>query len=246
MMRLQGQVAVVTGAGRGLGRTLALACGREGASVVLVARTADDLDETAWLIEEVGGTALAVSADVRDAGAMQEVARHTRSSFGRVDILVTSAGVGVRAPITDLAEAAWDAAIDTLLKGTYLTVTAFMPYFLEQKHGHIVTLAAPLDKLIVPGFAAYTAAKYGVEGLTRVLAREVRPKGIAVNGLHPGGFVETALVRSTVPEANKGLLSPEIVVEPFLSIVTQPPRSTTGQLVDAQVWHREQGNSSFF
>lgn len=237
-MRLAQKVVVVTGASRGLGRALALASAREGAAVVLAARSRDDLEETAWLIDETGGTKLAIPTDVGDPSETQQLAQHTIDHFGRVDIVVTSAGIGAYVPFAELDVATWDRVVDTLLKGTYLSIKAFLPYMMRQKQGHIVAMTAPLERIITPGFTAYTAAKFGVEGLMRTLAKELRPHGIAVNGLHPGGFADTSLIHATLPKLPTGLLDPAVVVEPFIDLVTKPI-TQTGQIIDAQAWHRQ-------
>lgn len=239
-MSLAGQVAVITGAGRGIGQALALACAREGASVVLAARTADELAETEWLIDEIGAPSLAVVTDVRRVDQIVALAQQAISRFQQVDILVNSAGVGLRAPLADTSERDWDSVVDTLLKGTYFAIQTFVPYLRAQRRGRIVNIAAPLERIATPGFSAYTAAKYGVEGLTHTLAKELRPQGVAVYALHPGGFADTRMVRLAVPELRKGLLAVDIVVEPFLSLVGSNANAETGRIVDARAWHDQQ------
>ena len=239
-MRLEGQVAVVIGAGRGIGQALALACAREGAAVVLAARTADELAETEWLIGELGGQSLAVVTDVRRGDQLAALAQQSVARFGHVDILVNSAGIGLRAPIGETSEQQWDDLHATLLKGTYFAIQAFVPLLRMQRRGVVVNISAPLDRIVTPGFSAYTAAKYGVEGLTRILAKELRPQGIAVYALHPGGFADTRMVRRTVPELRSGLLPTDIVVEPFLALVRPGSTATTGDTVDARAWHDKQ------
>lgn len=232
-MRLDSQVALITGAGRGLGRAIALAFAREGARVVVAARSADEIAETAWLIQELGREALAVPADVRRRESVEQLVGQALAAYGQIDTLVTSAGVALRKPLAETDEAEWDAIHDTLLKGTYLTIHAVLPAMIELRRGNIITLAAPLDKISAPGFSTYCAAKYGVEGLTLALAKETRRYGINVNGIHPGGFADTALVRSTVPEARSGLLDPHELAEAAIELAAQGPRGTTGRIVDA-------------
>lgn len=238
-MQLAGKTAVITGAGRGLGRAIALAYAREGAAVVAAARSADEIAETVWLVEELGQRGLAVQVDIRDTAQINHLVTQALTITGRVDVLVNSAGVGVRAPFEETTEHLWDLAFDTLLKGMYLVTQRFLPYFIAQSSGNIINIGAPLERIAVPGFAAYCAAKYGVEGLTRVLAKEVRRYGINVNVLHPGGFVATRMVRETVPEVRQGLLPADSIDSAAIALAAQGPRGRTGQVIDARRWGQE-------
>jgi len=237
--KLQGKTALVTGGGRGLGRAIALALAEAGAAVAVAARSADEIAETAWLIEEHGGKALAFTVDVRSSTAVQTLIAQVRDGFGSVQILVNSAGVGLRTPMHETSEEQWDAVLDTLLKGTFLVSRAVLPMMIEQGAGNIINLGAPLDKIAVPGFAAYYAAKAGVDGLTRVMAKDLRRFGINVNALHPGGFADTRMVRETVPDVRTGLLSPTEIGPAAVALAVQSPRGQTGQVIDAHVWARE-------
>ncbi len=237
-MRLAGKIAVITGSGRGLGRAMALAYAREGASVVVAARSADEIAETVWLIEESGHKAYAIQTDVRDAAQVDTLASQTISHFGGVHIVVNSAGIGLRMPFQETSEAMWDSVVDTLLKGTFLVNRTFLSYLIEQKQGEIINIGAPLDLIAVPGFAIYATAKYAVEGMTRVMAKELRRYGINVNILHPGGFANTRMVRETVPEATRGLLDPEQITEAAIGLAAQGPRGKTGQVINARQWNR--------
>lgn len=240
-MRLDGQVALITGAGRGIGRAMAIAFAREGARVVAAARSEDEIAETAWLVQELGREAVALPVDVRSAASLATLVEQALAAFGHIDVLVTSAGVGLRKPLIETSEAEWDAVHATLLKGTFLTVQAVLPAMIERKRGNILTIAAPLDKITAPGFTVYCAAKYGVEGLTIALAKETRRYGINVNGIHPGGFADTAMIRSTVPEVKSGLLDPSEVAEAAIDLAAQEPRGTTGKIVDAHAARVAQG-----
>lgn len=235
-MQLAEKVAVITGAGRGLGRAIALAYAREGAAVVAAARSADDVAETAWLVEELGQKALAVPTDVRAADQVAHLVARTNEMFGSVHILVNSAGVSLRKPFEETSEDLWDNVFDTLLRGTYLVTRGFLPQLIQQRYGNIINIGAPLERIAVPGFAAYCSAKYGVEGLTRVLAKELRRHGINVNVLHPGGFADTRMVRETVPEAAGKLLSPDVITPAAIALAAQDRRGKTGLVVDAQQW----------
>lgn len=235
-MSLVGKTALVTGGGRGLGRSIALALARAGAAVAVVARTGDEVAETAWLIEDQGGRALPLTADVRESAQLEAAAYQIRDLLGPVQILVNSAGVGLRAPVQETTEEQWDAVVDTLLKGTFLACKAVLPQMVELGGGNIVNLGAPLERITVPGFAAYYAAKCGVDGLTRVMAKDLRRFGINVNAVHPGGFADTRMVRETVPEVRSGLLSPDEIAPAAVALASLAPRSQTGQSIDAHQW----------
>jgi 3-oxoacyl-[acyl-carrier protein] reductase len=163
------------------------------------------------------------------------------AEWQRIDVLVNSAGVALRGPFLDVDVQAWDDVHATILKGTFFMSQAVLPAMIAAKRGNIINLHAPLDKIVVPGFAAYTAAKYGVEGLTKTLAKEVRRYGINVNGVHPGGFADTAMVREAVPELKGGLLDPATITPAVIALATQPPRGLTGETIDALAWNTDQG-----
>jgi NAD(P)-dependent dehydrogenase (short-subunit alcohol dehydrogenase family) len=240
-MRLEGHTAIITGASGGLGRAIALALADEGAAVVLAARHAQTLNQIATEIENRGREALVVACDVRDPRGVASLVERTLAEWNRIDVLVNSAGVALRKPANEIDPDAWHAILDTLLTGSFLVAQAVLPTMIAARRGNIINLAAPLDKIAVPGFSAYTAAKYGVDGLTRTLAKEVRRYGINVNGLHPGGFADTAMVREHVPELKQGLLDPATIAPAAVALATQPPRGMSGETIDAQVWNAEQG-----
>jgi 3-oxoacyl-[acyl-carrier protein] reductase len=190
-----------------------------------VARSSDEVAETAWLIEELGRPAFGLAADVRDAAQVHSLVAQVGTDVGPVQTLVNSAGVGLRAPIHETDEGQWDTVMDTLVKGTYLFSHAVIPQMITQGGGNIINIGAPLDRIAVPGFAAYYAAKCAVDGLTRVMAKDLRRFGINVNTLHPGGFVDTRMVRETVPEARKGLLDPSEIAAAAVELAALTPRA---------------------
>lgn len=240
-MKLDGHIAIVTGASRGLGRAIALALAEEGASVVLAARNGQQLNEVAAQIEGLGREALVVRCDVRVPEQVSQLVGRALAEWSRIDVLVNSAGVGLRRPIAEIDVEAWNSVVDTLLKGTFLMTQAVLPTMIAAKRGNIINLGAPLDKITVPGFTAYTAAKFGVAGLTQTLAKEVRRYGINVNGIHPGGFAATDMVREAVPELKQGLLDPALITPAAIALATQPPRGLTGDTIDALAWNTDQG-----
>jgi NAD(P)-dependent dehydrogenase (short-subunit alcohol dehydrogenase family) len=240
-MKLDGQVAIITGASGGLGRAVALALAEEGAALVLAARSGQALNDLATQIEGLGREALVVRCDVREPQQVDDVITRTLAEWNRIDVLVNSAGVALRRPATEIDAAAWDEVVDTLLKGTFLMTRAVLPTMIAAKRGNVINLHAPLDKIAVPGFSAYTAAKWGVEGLTKTLGKELRRYSININGVHPGGFADTAMVRENVPELKGGLLDPSVITPAVVALATQPPRGLTGTTIDAQAWNTDEG-----
>lgn len=238
-MKLSGTRALITGGGRGLGRAIALAFAAEGAVVAVAARSGDEVGETAWLIEEQGGKAVPFVVDVRSNVSVAQLVHAATAALGPLNVLVNSAGVGLRAAVQETSEEQWDNVFDTLLKGTYLMAHAVIPQMIESGGGNIINLGAPLDKIAVPGFAAYYAAKCGVDGLTKVMAKDLRRYGINVNAVHPGGFADTVLVRSTVPEVRTGLLPTEAIAPAAVALAALPVRTQTGQIIDAHTWQGE-------
>ncbi|HEX6291772.1 MAG TPA: SDR family oxidoreductase [Herpetosiphonaceae bacterium] len=240
-MDLEGHVAIVTGASRGLGRTIALALAEEGAALVLVSRNGKALDEVAAQIEGLGREALVVACDVREPTQVSALVAQTLSAWSRIDVLVNSAGVALRRPFVAIEPTDWDAVVDTLLKGTFLVTQAVLPTMIAASRGNIINLVAPLEKITVPGFSAYSAAKFGVVGLTQALGKELRRYSINVNGLHPGGFADTTMVRDAVPEWSQDLLDPAVITPAAVALATQPPRGLTGNIIDALAWNTDEG-----
>ncbi len=235
-MQLQGQTALVTGASHGLGRAIALALAVAGAQVALLARDGAALNVVATEIERRGGAALVICCDVRDDAAVAAAVARAQAELGPVDTVVTSAGVGLRKAAAEITAAEWSAVFDTLVRGTFLVAQAALPAMIERKRGNIVTLAAPLERIELPGFAAYTAAKYAVAGLTKTLAKELRRYSINVNGVHPGGFARTALVEQMIGTVEHGLVDPGVIGPLVVALAAQTGRGVTGAIIDPHSW----------
>jgi 3-oxoacyl-[acyl-carrier protein] reductase len=187
-------VAVVTGAGRGIGRAAAIALAARGHEVALLSRTRHELDETARLISELGNAAPAVFAcDVSDAHAVRSVSRAVLETLGAPTVVVNNAGIVRRARLEEMSESDWDAVIDVNLKGTFLVTGAFLPAMRAHRKGRVVNVASISATLGTAGQTAYNAAKWGVLGLTKSLAEELRGSGVQVMAVLPGA-VDTAML----------------------------------------------------
>jgi 3-oxoacyl-[acyl-carrier protein] reductase len=183
---LRGKVALVTGAGRGIGREIALTLAAEGVATAVTDLIPEPLDVLVGEVGQRGGTGRAYACDVRDADRIGEVVDDVVRHFGRLDVLVNNAGVAPGAPVEALSEETWDLNLDVNLKGTFLMCRAVAPVMKRQRWGRIINAASFAAILPITGSAAYAASKAGVHYFTRVLAGELGPWNVTVNCYAPG------------------------------------------------------------
>jgi 3-oxoacyl-[acyl-carrier protein] reductase len=208
MNQLANQIAVVTGAGRGIGRAIALKFAQEGADVVVVSRTQENSDKVAAEISALGRKAWAFAVDVADATAVSAAAEKILAETGKVDILVNNAGVTRDGLLMRMPDADWDAVLDTNLKGAFLVTKAFSRAMIRARAGRIINISSVIGLIGNAGQCNYAASKAGLIGFTQSAAKELASRGITVNAIAPG-FIQTDMT-SELKEDMKAALIKQI------------------------------------
>lgn len=205
-MKLQDRVAIVTGAGRGIGAAIARTLAQEGGKVVVnYSRSAEAAEQVTAEIVAAGGEAIAVQADVADPQQVEALFKAALDRFGRVDILVNNAGITRDKLLLRMSVEDWDAVLNTNLRGAFLCVKAIAPLLLKQKGGVIVNVGSVIGKVGAAGQINYSASKAGLVGLTKSTAKELGSRNIRVNAVAPG-FIETDMTEALKPEAREAAL----------------------------------------
>jgi 3-oxoacyl-[acyl-carrier protein] reductase len=239
MKQLENQIAVVTGAGRGIGRAIALKFAAQGADIAAVDLKTEFVQETVEEVRKLGRKAWAVSANVSEAASVEAAVEQILKEAGRVDILVNNAGITKDGLVMRMSEADWDAVLDINLKGTFLFTKALSRPLLKQKSGRIVNIASVIGLIGNAGQCNYAASKAGVIGLTKSCAREFASRGITVNAIAPG-FIQTAMtdklsqeqkdaITKQIPLASLG--QAEDVAEAVLFFASPAAHYVTGQVL---------------
>ena len=239
MNLLTNQIAVVTGAGRGIGRAIALAFAAEGANIVCVSRSAENAEKVANEVRALGRTSWAYGVDVADAAAVQSSSENILNTTERVDILVNTAGITRDGLLVRMSEADWDTVLDTNLKGAFLFTKALARAFMKQRSGRIINIASIVGLIGNAGQANYASSKAALIGFTKSAARELASRGILVNAIAPG-FVDTDMTSALKEELKVEMLKniplgtfgrPEDIASAALFLAGPGARYVTGQVL---------------
>ena len=239
MSLLADKIAVVTGAGRGIGRAVALAYAKMGADVVCVSRTEENSAKVAAEVEELGRRAWAVAVDVSDTAAVDAAAKGILESTGRVDILVNNAGVTRDNLLMRMSEEEWDTVINTNLKGAFNFTKALTRPFIKQRSGRIINIASVIGLIGNAGQSNYAASKAALIGFTKSVAKELATRGITVNAIAPG-FIETDMTAALGDKVREGILgnvplgrfgSPDDIAHAAVFLAMEPSGYITGQVL---------------
>jgi 3-oxoacyl-[acyl-carrier protein] reductase len=226
---IAGQVAVITGAGRGIGLAIARSLSRLGATTALCGRTGTPLDSAAKAIVEAGGKAEVILCDVTSLESVEAAAGRIEASFGRVDVLINSAGIAGRVgPLHHLPPDAWEQILNTNLRGVYYAIRALAPMMIRAGSGHIINVSSLAGKNALPNGAAYAASKWALNGLSYSVAEELRSHNIRVSVICPG-----STNTEFSPHAGKDparMLQPEDVAHAVEMLVTQGPQSFVSEV----------------
>jgi len=230
MLQLSQKIAVVTGGGRGIGAGIARRLAALGASVVVCGRTAAHIEDTARQIRSAGGQSEALVCDVADWNSVAELAERVQKTFGRLDILVNNAGVAsFGQPLHRMPLDAWDHIFNINLRGVFYTIRAFTPLLITTGGGHIVNISSIASKNALPNGAAYSASKWGLNGLSYSAAEELRGHNIRVSVVCPGS-TNTELSPHEGKDPGK-MLQPDDVGHVVAMLVTQSPNSFASEVI---------------
>ncbi len=237
-MRLPGKIAIITGAGRGIGRAIAKKFAAEGASVLLTARTDSELKDSLHEIQSSGGKAITLVADVSQPKACELIFRAARDTFGPVDILVNNAGIyGHVLPLEEVTVEEWDEVMAVNLRGPFLLSKLVLPEMYERHSGSIVNITSIAGKAAFGLNGPYATSKAGLAGLTRTLAGEAARKGVRVNAISPGPVTSTKMSQ----DLGRGLVerfktTPDVLMTKMLDGVLQGRPQTEEEIADAALF----------
>jgi 3-oxoacyl-[acyl-carrier protein] reductase len=237
--RFAGSTVIVTGAGRGLGREIALAFARAGANVAGTARTRQQIEDTMAGVEALGHRGLAILADVSQETQVRSMIEQALEEFGHVDILVNNAGVAAYGPFVEQDASDWRAMIDTNLMGTLYCSHAILPSMLEHGQGLIINIASVAGIHGLPNEAVYCASKHGVKGFTDALGVELKDSGIRVCGIYPGGMDTPFWDVQTYGGDRSRIMDPARVAELVVDVAAQPEGILVREVIlfPTNEWH---------
>jgi citronellol/citronellal dehydrogenase len=252
MATLQGKVAIVTGASRGIGRAIALGLARVGCQVVLAAKSTTSSEKlpgsihtVAQEVEALGSQALPVQVDVRDEEQIEALATQTLERFGRIDVLVNNAGALHWRSVVDTPAKRFDLVMGVNARAAFLCSRAVLPTMIAQRSGHVINMSPPIDLTMVPGRVAYAISKLGMTLLTHGLAEEVRTHNIAVNSLWPVTIIESQASINHALGSPVLWRKPDILVDCVLRLVQKGSNELTGQALLDEDFLRSEGVTDF-
>ncbi len=231
-MRLSGKVAIITGAGRGIGKAISEAFAHEGAHICLAARTQPELDSLAREIQELGQQALVVPTDVTIEEQVKNLIDITLNTYGQIDILVNNAGLGAYRPIYGTRETNWNNMIAVNLTSTFFGTKHIWKTLCKQGGGSIINISSLSGTRAYPMYGAYSASKWGQIGFTKTAAEEGKPHNIRVNAIAPGK-VDTAM-RASVSENKDRMLKTQDCVGSAIFLASEDSRYVTGQVIEIE------------
>jgi citronellol/citronellal dehydrogenase len=252
-MRLENRVVFITGASRGIGRACALACAREGAHVVVAARTdvADNprqpgtIDDVVREIEALGGSALALKLDVRDDSACEAAVDKAIACFGRVDALVNNAGALWRADVVETPVKKLDFILGINVRASFILAHAVLPHMIKQKWGHIIMMSPPLEASGSAHHGAYAVSKFGMTMIAEAIADEVREHNVTAHTLWPATAIESFATRSFGLGGPESWRKADIVADAVVALIGREPSARMGRAwIDEQLL-REEGGTDF-
>ena len=237
--RLQGKAALVTGASRGIGRGIAEAFAREGASIFLCARGGEALRDAARELEAAGASVGYRAADVSDPKDAERLVASALERFPDLEILVNNASIlGKRAPIAELDVETWDEVLRVNTSSLFYVTRPLIPHLVSLGRGSIINVSSSVGRKGKPDWGAYAVSKFGLEGFTQVLAAELEASGIRVNSVNPGA-TRTDMRAEAYPEEDpQSLPTPEEITEIFVHLASDESRSVTGQTFEARDYRK--------
>jgi NAD(P)-dependent dehydrogenase (short-subunit alcohol dehydrogenase family) len=233
--RLKGRVALVTGGGRGIGRAIAQCLAEEGATVAICSRTEPELKETVRTIAELHGEASGWVTDLASAAAIRSLVKKLLRRYSRIDLLVNNASrLGSRRPIADYPLKEWEAVLKVNLTAPFLLTQEVLRSMIPQKSGCILNITSSVGRQGRAQWGGYSVSKFGIEGLTQILAEELRVHGIRVLALNPGG-TRTSMRAAAYPEEDPNLLpTPDVIAKVALHLILQDDMALSGRSLDAR------------
>jgi len=241
-MNITDQVAIVTGGGSGLGRSMAIGLAREGAKILITEVRRPEGERVVEEIRTIGGKAELFVGDISQENVVQRTINFCIERFKRIDILINNAGLRMESNVDggyetwrrfqkrlthELPVVEWDLVVNVNLRGTFLCTHYTLPFMIQQRKGTVISISSTAGSRGVPGKSAYCASKHAVEGLMKTVAEEVREYGISANSIHPGGGL------SSMPDGN-----PDMIVPLVLFLARQDQAAITGQTISVLEWNR--------